>query len=186
MYQQTVNSETKSVSLDQELVTTSTNESTMETVLYADMVSDYDEQLSDISTDLKAQLQEKQAIRAEIEILYQLQNRETILSEEGVPLVVLSVSEAEMLGVVEGLNPVIDDQGTVTGYYIDETQLEQMIGQKIDSKQEELSTLNSSGEMTMLKIQELAGKRQSALTLLSNLYRMHFDGMNQIIANFKS
>ncbi|MBU0505921.1 MAG: hypothetical protein ABII18_07665 [bacterium] len=186
MYQQIINSGTTSVSLDQQATTTSLNDATMEQVLYADMIGDYDEQIGEIATDLKTQVQEKQTIRDSIEELYQLQNRETTISDEGVPLVALSVAEVEMLGAVDGLQPMVNEQGVVTGYYIEETQLEQVIGQTIDKKQEELSALNSSGEMTMLKIQELSGKRQSALTLLSNLYRMHRDGMNQIIANFKS
>ncbi|EKD51593.1 MAG: hypothetical protein ACD_62C00223G0008 [uncultured bacterium] len=164
---------------------TTQNDATVQQVLSASMIEDYDTQLSDISNQMKSELNEKQNIRKEIEEIQSYSALPSTTVQEGVDCVELTVEQAQKINVTETAMPIKDSGGNVIGYYVDKAQLTDSVKNAVEVRKERLETLNSQSEMTMINVQQLVAKRNQALMLLSNLYASQNDCMKQIIGNFK-
>lgn len=158
----------------------------LEELVSAGLVNDINGQLADISKSMQDQLEQKQSIRAEMEIIYTMRSRKEVLNIEGQTYVDLNPEEAGILDLVHTATPQTDENGTILGYRIKEDQFNEATANALETREGRLSELNSNGELTMLKIQSLVDQRKNALTLLSNLLRASNDIAQTIINNIRS
>lgn len=158
----------------------------LEELVSAGLVNDLNGQLADISKGMQDQLEQKQSIRAEMEIIYTMRTHKEVLDIEGQGYVDLNPEEARILDLVHTATPQTDQDGTILGYRIVEEQFNEATDSALKIREDQLSSLNSNGELTMLKIQSLVDQRKNALTLLSNLLRASNDIAQTIINNVRS
>ncbi len=88
----------------------------LETMVATSLVSDLNQQLADISNQMKRQLEEKKGIRGELEAIYSLKKEAPVQAIDGVRYVDLSAAQAQLLGVTAQATPLSSENGEVTRY----------------------------------------------------------------------
>ncbi|OGQ07336.1 MAG: hypothetical protein A3G32_05025 [Deltaproteobacteria bacterium RIFCSPLOWO2_12_FULL_40_28] len=139
------------------------------------LIDSYDNELSEITTNLKEQLSQKQEINQEIGFL------ESLLNSYSVTLGYLEISK-EDYETLQKINPEIAATATDTGYLVEKTSIEDLI----KTGEDNLSQLTADAEIVSLQIQSLVDKRKNAITLFSGLLASKNETLMSIIRNLKT
>ena len=160
--------------------TSGVSETELEQTVGVSLLADFNQQLTNISTNMKDQLAAKQELRGDLSYLQDLNGQTTVQTPSGEDAVAISEDEHEKLEQMGiDLNTIFDGNG---GYYVTKNSL----SGAIDTKQEELAGLNANSELVMLQIQSLVDQRKNAMMLLSNLMASRNESLTGIIRNLKN
>lgn len=170
---QTQTIETLNLASTQGLSEVSTQD--LESTLSISVLSEYDDQIAQISENLQAGLEKQEELKNELTTLSEISSRDST-EIDGSDYIEISTDEVSSLES-KGLTTISSDEKS----YVLKEDLETLISEK----QQEMNQLNLLDEETTLSIQTLTGKRKLLLTLLSNLIATHFQNMLHIAGNLK-
>ncbi len=157
----------------------------LETLVATSLVGDLNQQLADISDQMKRQLEEKKGIRGELEAIYSLKRDAPVQDIDGVKYVDLSAAQAQLLGVTQKAMPLASENGEVRSYRLKEEEFLEAAKSATELRESRLEGLNSNHELTMIKVQSLIEQRKNAMTLLSNLLAAAGEVAKTIIGNIR-
>lgn len=160
-------------------------ESDLENTVAVAVVADLDQQLAAISNGMKRQLEDKQALRGELESIHQLRAEPPATTIDGETFVDLSAEQAVLLGATNLGIPLETEGGEVTRYRLSQDEFQVASQNAVESREGRLGELNATGELTMIQIQSLVDQRKNALMLLSNLLAADHEISKTIIANIR-
>ena len=170
---QTQTIETLNLASTQGLSEVSTQD--LESTLSISVLSEYDDQIAQISENLQAGLEKQEELKNELTTLSEISSRDST-EIDGSDYIEISTDEVSSLES-KGLTTISSDEKS----YVLKEDLETLISEK----QQEMNQLNLLDEEKTLSIQTLTGKRKLLLTLLSNLIATHFQNMLHIAGNLK-
>lgn len=157
----------------------------MEISVSGALVEDLDQQLAQISKTMKETLVEKQALRSELEAIFDLKQNAPVENIDGVEWVNLSPEQAQLLGVTQSAFPKETENGEVIKYSLKKEDFDSATKASKEIREEQIAGLNSNSEMTALKVQALIDQRKNALLLMSNLISSAGEVAKHIIGNTK-
>ncbi len=156
------------------------SESDLENTVGINLLADYNQQLADLSQVMRDQLTAKNDLSSEVGSLQTFAAREHVKTPTGENAVTVSAEEKAQLETA-GYDFNYEDAGNGKSY-LKLDSLENTITQK----QGELSTMNSTSELTMLNVQSIIDQRKNAIMFLSNLMSSKNDTLMNIIRNLKN
>lgn len=156
------------------------SESDLENTVGINLLADYNQQLSDLSQVMRTQLEAKNSLSGDIGDLQLLAARDHTMSASGDEVVL--ISEQEMVQLQDAKYDFDFEPAYGEKYYLKVNLLETTITQK----QEELSSMNSTSELTMLNVQSIMDQRKNAIMFLSNMMASKNDTLMNIIRNLKN
>ena len=145
------------------------------------LVGDLDSQIQKMGQDMRASLGEKKRVRAEMDVVRGIADKTpTSNSSLQNPEIIISAKEKNQLDALQMNTSGFELQpdGTYKGP-------RNNIGSFLETKKEELLSLNSDSEITYLQLQGLMDQRKTAFTLLSNLMAAESETTAAIVRNIK-
>lgn len=158
------------------------NEQGLENTVGMALLGDLNEQLSNISTEMKNQLDAKQGLRDLVSFLQTLNARAPQGGTFGGNTIEISGEEKQKLENAGLTTLNLMPNGHGTGYFMEKPVLQT----KIDQTQDRISQMNATNELTMIQIQSLVDQRKNSLALLSNLMASKNESLMGIIRNLKN
>ncbi len=153
------------------------SETALEETVGIAVLADLNEQLESLAQTMQENLSARQELQGEVTELQLIDAHEST-DINGTTYIEISEEEyAELQSLYPDLT-LKEENGV---YYVSQSGLETVIM----AKQEELASLNSTGELVSLQIQSLVDQRKQAVTLLSNLLASRNETLMNIIGNIK-
>lgn len=159
------------------------DENALEQVVGFTLLSDLNQQLTQVATSMRDQLVAKESVRSTLSWIESLQGRQTQKSLFGNDSVAITEQEKQKLLDLGFKNIKFSSRTDGnSGFMVEKSSLTEAI----DMKKEELAGLNSQTELVALQIQSLVDQRKNAMSLLSNLLASRNETIMGIIRNLKN